>query len=290
MNPVLNRAKKNMNKQLRNSMNELRDELHNYDVYKEFYEFMKCSPMMQDVIKENRDLKIKNKMLMRKMKLLVSDPFTTDTYPETTKIIKIKMEPIDNENNVIDLTGSDDVDEIIDDKQNIVYVIEEDNICDSCGNEVNFEQNGIRHSGEYCYTSETDDKEEEVEEEEEEEVEEEEEEEVEDEEEEEVEEEDVDVDGEEVEEEEEEEVEEEEDVDVDGEEVEEEDVDVDEEEEEVDEDVDVEEEEVYEIKIKTKSYYVSNETNSTIYSITDDGDVGDEVGKYVDGKPVFNKN
>ena len=62
---------------------------------------------------------------------------------------------------------------------------------------------------------------------------------------------------------------------------------------EVEEDVEVEEveeEEVYEIKIKTKSYYVSNETNSTIYSITDDGDVGDEVGKYIEGKPVFNKN
>ena len=124
MNPVLNRANKNMKKQLRNSMNELRGELHNYDVYKEFYEFMKCSPMMQDLIKENRELKIKNKMLMRKMKLLVSDPFTTETYPENTKIIKIKMEPINNENNVIDLSGSDDADEIIDDKQNIVYVIE----------------------------------------------------------------------------------------------------------------------------------------------------------------------
>ena len=230
MNPVLSRANKNMKKQLRNSMNELRDELHNYDVYKEFYEFMKCSPMMQDIIKENRDLKIKNKMLMKKMKLLVSDPFTTDTYPETSKIIKIKIEPIDNENNVIDLTGSDDAEEIIDDKQNIVYVIEED---------------------------------EEVVEEDDEEVVEEDEEEV------------VEV------------VEEDEQVvEEDEEEVEDEQV-VEEEEEEED---DEEEEEVYEIKIKTKSYYVSNETNSTIYSITDDGDVGDEVGKYIDGKPVFNKN
>ena len=229
MNPVLSRANKNMKKQLRNSMNELRNELHNYDVYKEFYEFMKCSPMMQDLIKENRDLKIKNKMLMRKMKLLVSDPFTTETYPENTKIIKIKMEPIDNENNVIDLSGSDDADEIIDDKQNIVYVIEEED------EEVEEEEEVVEE-------------EEEVEEE--------------------VEEEEVEV-------------------------VEDEVVEVEEEqdvvEEEVVEDED-EEEEVYEIKIKTKSYYVSNETNSTIYSITDDGDVGDEVGKYVDGKPVFNKN
>ena len=64
---------------------------------------------------------------------------------------------------VIDLTGSDDAEENYDDKQNIVYVIEDDNIYDLCGNEVNFELNGIRHTGEYCYNSETDDMDEEEE-------------------------------------------------------------------------------------------------------------------------------
>jgi hypothetical protein len=39
--------------------------------------------------------------------------------------------------------------------------------------------------------------------------------------------------------------------------------------------------------IKSKTYYVTNEKNGTIYSVTTDGDIGDEVGKYVDGKPVF---
>jgi hypothetical protein len=45
---------------------------------------------------------------------------------------------------------------------------------------------------------------------------------------------------------------------------------------------------VYEVKIKNKKYYTTNESNGVIYSITKDGDIGDEVGKYVDSKPVFN--
>ena len=92
MNPVLKRANKNMKNQLRNSIDELRNEMYNYELYKEFYEFMKCSPMMQDLIKENRELKLKNKILKRKMKLLVSDPIIItshnddiETYPETSK-------------------------------------------------------------------------------------------------------------------------------------------------------------------------------------------------------------
>ena len=47
--------------------------------------------------------------------------------------------------------------------------------------------------------------------------------------------------------------------------------------------------EVFEVQIKGKSYYVTNQTNGIIYSITSDEDVGDEVGKYADGKPIFNK-
>tara|TARA_B100000035_G_scaffold313678_1_gene327949 strand:- start:4616 stop:5371 length:756 start_codon:yes stop_codon:yes gene_type:complete len=79
---------------------------------------------------------------------------------------------------------------------------------------------------------------------------------------------------EEVEEEEEEEVEEEE------EEVEEE------EEEEVEEE---EEEEVYETTINGINYYVTDEKNGTIYEIDENDDVGEEVGKYNNGVPVFNK-
>ena len=59
------------------------------------------------------------------------------------------------------------------------------------------------------------------------------------------------------------------------------------EEEEEDNPLEVEEEEVYEVKIKSKTYYVTNEKNGIIYSITNDGDVGDEIGHYVNGIPTF---
>ena len=60
---------------------------------------------------------------------------------------------------------------------------------------------------------------------------------------------------------------------------------VEEEEEEVEEVEVVEEEEegVYEIVIKGTRYYTTNETNGTIYAITEDDDIGDEVGKFVNG-------
>ena len=64
------------------------------------------------------------------------------------------------------------------------------------------------------------------------------------------------------------------------------------EEEEVIVDVDQEEEEeagVYEIVIKGKTYYVSNETDSFIYKEDENGEISMEVGKYVDGKPTFYK-
>ena len=42
--------------------------------------------------------------------------------------------------------------------------------------------------------------------------------------------------------------------------------------------------------IKGTSYYVTNETNGIIYTIDDNEDIGNEIGKFVNGKPVFNKN
>ncbi len=47
--------------------------------------------------------------------------------------------------------------------------------------------------------------------------------------------------------------------------------------------VEEEEEGVYEIVIKGTRYYTTNETNGTIYAITEDDDIGDEVGKFVNG-------
>jgi len=67
------------------------------------------------------------------------------------------------------------------------------------------------------------------------------------------------------------------------------------EEEEVEEEVEVIEEEeepedeVYEVTIKGKPYYVTNEIDSVIYDTDENGDVSLEVGKYNKGKPVFYK-
>ena len=43
------------------------------------------------------------------------------------------------------------------------------------------------------------------------------------------------------------------------------------------------EEEVFEISVNGTKYYTSNETNGMIYSITEDGEIGDEVGNFVKG-------
>ena len=87
--------------------------------------------------------------------------------------------------------------------------------------------------------------------------------------------------------------EEEEEEEVEVEETEEEEVEVEEtEEEEEEEEVEVEEteeeeEEVYEITIKNKSYYTTNETNGPIYAVLADEDVGDQIGEFKDGRAVF---
>jgi hypothetical protein len=91
--------------------------------------------------------------------------------------------------------------------------------------------------------------------------------------------------------------EEEEEVIVDAEEDEEEeevivDAEEDEEEEEVIVDAEEEEEEVdgvYEIVIKGRTYYVSNEVDSFIYQEDENGEISLEVGKFVDSKATFYK-
>jgi hypothetical protein len=274
MNPVLKQAKKNMKKQF----NKIKNEMMDYELYKEFYDFMKCSPMMQTVIKENRELKMFNKILLETV-----DDLKQKLHMKEFRHVKVKKEKLDE---VVDLT--DEIESIdgsyVEKEPNIVYELveehveykkdttieegeiveeEDDSVLLMLANQMEEEILKELHAEEEREKEELEEEEEEEEVEEVEEVEEEVEEE--DEEEEEVEE------VEEVEDEEEEEVEEE---------VEEEEVEEEEEEEEV-------EEEVYEITIKSKTYYVTNEKNGTIYSVTSDGDIGDEVGKYVDGKPVF---
>ena len=47
-------------------------------------------------------------------------------------------------------------------------------------------------------------------------------------------------------------------------------------------------EQVEEVTINNRKYYATSETNGVIYEMLEDGDVGDEVGKFVNGKAVFN--
>jgi hypothetical protein len=47
--------------------------------------------------------------------------------------------------------------------------------------------------------------------------------------------------------------------------------------------------EVFEITIAGKAYYTTNEKNGKIYAVDADEEVGDEIGAFVNGKPVFNK-
>ena len=81
--------------------------------------------------------------------------------------------------------------------------------------------------------------------------------------------------------------EEEEEVEVEVEESGEEEVEVEVEESGEEEEEEEEEEEVFMVKINGKDYYTNNETNGSIYSVADDDDIGDEVGLYNNGKPVF---
>ena len=62
-------------------------------------------------------------------------------------------------------------------------------------------------------------------------------------------------------------------------------------EEEVEEAAEEEEEEtgVYEIEINGKRYYTTNEQDGVVYNIDGEDDVGDEIGKFVNGKFKLNK-
>ena len=50
-----------------------------------------------------------------------------------------------------------------------------------------------------------------------------------------------------------------------------------------------EDEEVFEVEIKGKKYYTNNETNGKIYSIDENGDPDEEIGHFLNSKPVFLK-
>ena len=268
--------------------------------YKMYYDMIMELPIVQELIEENRKLTKKNKKLKYKNKALNSIlyEFTlnlshkehlTKKYNNinnsTIQLVTVKEEKLDEPTLCDTLVYDNESVVFIENvKENIVYDLEEDTDNDDLNNgfdDSNEQAQNIIKDLKNDLKQTENVREEEVEEEEveEEEVEEEEVEE------EEVEEEEV----------EEEEVEEEE---VEEEEVEEEEV----EEEEVEENEDeeregasgetvgsLEEEEVEEISIKGKSYYTSNKINGAIYEITKEEEVGDEVGVFKEGKPVFHK-
>jgi hypothetical protein len=61
------------------------------------------------------------------------------------------------------------------------------------------------------------------------------------------------------------------------------------EEEEVEVSEEEEEEEVFEVEIKGKAYYTTNDKTGPIFEVTEDEDVGDEVGVFKNGKASFYK-
>jgi hypothetical protein len=296
--------------------------LKHHDEYREVYKSVMNIPIVANMKEENsylkKEVKELKELVFKYEKILHWHNIRFDE-PEI-HVEKIKTEDV--EVNVIDCDG-DDV-QFIEEKQkeNVVYELEEDEQAEDDTNsimytgeeyeipleEVNQNNNvdvekEVEQSEEVVEVEEQKQEEEEEEEQEVEEVEQEEEQEVEpqeeeeeveveEEEEQEVEVEQEEEEEEEVEVEEEEEVEEEveveeqEEVEEEEEEVEE----VEEEEVEVEEQEEVEEEEdLYEIKINGVKYATNNEQNGLIYELVFDGDVGDVVGAFKNGKPHFNK-
>lgn len=229
---TLKSIKKQLDKEVKKSIKQMRAQMEDYEIYRDNYEYMRCSPMMQSLLRDNRELKREIKELKRLLqhKTIVKTEssrvidLTNDDNEIEIKTIHLTSEP----NIVYDLTeciGSDDISD----------VVEEDDEELSVGQELG------EHEVEDQYAVVTEEADASA---------------------------DEDDAGEE---------------EVDEEEAGEEEADASAGEEEA------EEEGVYEVKIKNKSYYVTNETNGTIYTVDADGEVGDEVGKYVDGKPTFNK-
>jgi len=273
INNALNELKSSVSQQVRN----IKKDVSEFDTYKSNYEAIVNLPIVQKLMKENKDLKKRNRDLekqllavlletrrpIQKKKLL--KPLYTSPPVSTSSSVYIKVEKDE-------MVQQQDEVVIIEKKvENIVYEILEDSCNDIIVDaEEEVEQEVVEEEVVEEEVVEEEVVEEEV-------VEEEVEVEVEVEVEEEVEEEEV----------EEEEVEEEAE-----QEVEEEEVEVEVEEEVVQEEEEEEGEEsgeVYEVTIKGKTYYVMNETDSIIYDVDENGDVSLEVGIYKSGKPTFNK-
>jgi hypothetical protein len=287
-----------MSKVVKTSLQSITSEFKNFEEYKENYDTLLYLPIFQKLIKKNKKLEKENKKLLellfsekkthrpskKGVFIKVEKNFETDERKVTvTDEVKMKKEKTSEmeEVNIIESCDSDDgllECGIVEKPQNIVYEIQDDDDDDvvPCLQESfvkEYKLDTIVDEGEEEEELVVEEEEElEVEEVEEEEEEEQEEDEEEDEVEEEVEEEEV-----------EEEEEEEEDV-----EEEEEEEDVEEEEEEEEEVKEEEEEEVKEVLINGKTFYASNEIDSVIYDVDENGDISLEVGIFKNGKAKFN--
>jgi chemotaxis protein histidine kinase CheA len=264
--------------------------LSKYNRYKEMYDFLKSCPMVVELMEENRRLKKKNKKLEKAILRLCTNRGSADCEMETHNDVLPKVNkpsetpcisPIPSLGKKIKVEKIHKVVEV-----EVVNIDqeEEEAVQEAEEAEAEEEEEAVQEAVE---EAEAEEAEEEEEEQEEKAVEEEQEEEAE------AEEEVVEAEEEEQEEQEEKAVEEEEEEEQEEQEEQEEKAVEEEEEEEEEaekqEEAEEEEQEVYEITIKKKTYYVSNETDSIIYGIDAEGDIGEEVGKYVNGVPTFFK-
>jgi chemotaxis protein histidine kinase CheA len=258
------------------------------DKYYSNFEYMLQSPMMKEMKDKLKQLKRENRNL-RKVILALADHIP-DLDDEPCPLSHIIKKEFTDKNNLPAIVDDDDDDVIIVEpinKPNIIYELieKEEGVAEA---EVEKEEEAAEEEEE---DEEEEEEEEAAEEEEEEAAEEEEEEAAEEEEEEETaEEEDAEEEEEEEEAEEEEAEAEEEEAEAEEEEeaAEEEEQEAEEEEVEEQEEAAEEEAEVYEITIKGKKYFTTNEQNGEIYSMDPSGEVGDEVGLFVKGVAIFN--
>uniref|UniRef100_A0A6C0HZ98 Uncharacterized protein n=1 Tax=viral metagenome TaxID=1070528 RepID=A0A6C0HZ98_9ZZZZ len=262
-------ALKNVKKSIGNSILELHasNKQTEYDECVENFTFIKNIPIVRNLTNENvelkRQLKILKKHNRRLEKLVIKqnlEKLYEPVHVKSRDLGNMVYEIVDDdEEEIIKLDGGQEIiqkdDEKISTSENISFekVEVEDKVLIININENSYySTNGAVIEEE----EEGDENEEEIEEEEQEEV----------------------VEGE----------EEQEEV-VEGEEEQEEVVEEEEQEEVVEEEDEEGEEEgeVYEVIIKGKTYYVTNEIDSIIYNVDDNGDISIEVGQYKNGKPIM---
>ena len=80
--PAIASVSKNMKREFRKAMAKLQADMSDYELYKDNYDFMTCSPLVQKLREEIRllnskvdDLKHSNKLLIRELKNMQKNEF-----------------------------------------------------------------------------------------------------------------------------------------------------------------------------------------------------------------------